>query len=145
MKINELYRSLILKHYKNPLNRGLLKNNLKNYFFSEEKNLSCGDEIVIQILFNERKIIDIRYEVEGCSILIASSSLMSVILKNVYIENAIQQINNFCNMLQKKSFKKSLICPQLKYFELIQHFPGRVVCASMPWTLLLKIINKNFF
>ncbi|MBP3059369.1 SUF system NifU family Fe-S cluster assembly protein [Texas Phoenix palm phytoplasma] len=143
MKINELYRSLILKHYKNPLNRGLLKNNLKNYFFSSEKNLSCGDEIIIQILVHNRKIVDIRYEVEGCSILVASSSLMSVILKNEYIETASQKINNFCNMLQKKSFKESLICSELKSFKIIQHFPGRIFCAIMPWTLLLKIINKN--
>jgi nitrogen fixation NifU-like protein len=143
MSKQELYRQLILKHYKKPSNMGLDRNKSSDYFLSQHKNVSCGDEITLQVFFSNNNILNIRYELQGCSILIASASLMSIHLKDNTLEESIQQINHFINMLQNKPFDKKVLKEEFHIFKNVTHFPGKFKCASMPWTLLLKIIQKQ--
>ncbi|WP_323847658.1 MAG: SUF system NifU family Fe-S cluster assembly protein [Phytoplasma sp.] len=141
--MNQLYRDLIVKHYRNPFNKGLIKNTKKNnYIIFKKKNISCSDEITLQVRFDNWNIVDIKYDVKGCAILIASSSLMSIFLKNYNLKVAITKINNFCNMLQNKKFNPDLLEKELQVLKVISQFPGRFVCASTPWQLLLQMIQK---
>ncbi|WEK82632.1 MAG: iron-sulfur cluster assembly scaffold protein [Candidatus Phytoplasma pruni] len=142
MSKQELYRQLILKHYKNPANIGLEKNNPHAYL-SQQKNFSCGDEITLQVTLEKNKIVNIRYELQGCSILVASASLMSIHLKNNTLEESIEQINNFLNLLENKPFDKKVLKEELHILENVIHFSGKFKCASMPWVLLLKMIQKR--
>ncbi|WP_341266345.1 Fe-S cluster assembly sulfur transfer protein SufU [Candidatus Phytoplasma fraxini] len=142
--MNQLYRDLIIQHYRNPLNRGLIQNSQKqNYVILQKRNISCSDKIILQVKFYNSNIVDIKYEVEGCAILIASSSLMSVYLKECNLKLAVVKINNFCNMLQNKKFNSEILDKELQILEVISKFPGRFICASMPWKLLLQIIDKK--
>ncbi|NWN45495.1 Fe-S cluster assembly sulfur transfer protein SufU [Candidatus Phytoplasma pruni] len=142
MSKQELYRQLILKHYKNPVNIGLEKNN-PHACLSQQKNVSCGDEITLQVTFEKNKIVNIRYELQGCSILVASASLMSIHLKNTTLEESIEQINHFLNLIENKPFDKTVLKKELHILENVTHFPGKFKCASMPWTLLLKMIQEQ--
>ncbi|XXP77134.1 MAG: Fe-S cluster assembly sulfur transfer protein SufU [Lettuce witches'-broom phytoplasma] len=142
MSKQELYRQLILKHYKNPANIELEKNNPHAYL-SQKKNVSCGDEITLQVTLEKNKIVNIRYELQGCSILVASASLMSIHLKNTTLEESIEQINHFLNLLENKPFDKKVLKKELHILENVTHFPGKFKCASMPWTLLLKMIQER--
>ncbi|MDV3167881.1 MAG: SUF system NifU family Fe-S cluster assembly protein [Candidatus Phytoplasma stylosanthis] len=143
--INELYRNLIIKHYHKSNNKGLIKkNNSNDYLIMEKKNISCSDRIILQVKLEKQIIVDIKYETEGCIILTASASLMSIYLKNQKIETALRKKNIFINMLKNNFFKNNLLEEELQIFLLVKKFPGKVICASMPWNLLEEIIlNKK--
>jgi nitrogen fixation NifU-like protein len=71
----DIYRELILDHYKNPRNFGHLDNPDAK---TEEGNVTCGDRIVMEITVNGKKeISDIRFSGEGCAISQASASLLT--------------------------------------------------------------------
>ncbi|KXT29121.1 nifU-like N terminal domain protein [Candidatus Phytoplasma oryzae] len=146
MKINELYRDVIIQNYNKPFNKGLLfKKKPKGYndfIISYSKNIFCNEFIKIQIFFEIDKILDIRYETEGCIILVSSSSLMSFFLKKTHLKLSLEKINNFLQMIQKKKFDSTLINKELYAFQNISSFPSKINCVSMPWLLSLKIINK---
>jgi len=76
----EIYKEHILDLYKNPHNKGNLKN--PTYEFSKN-NPICGDEIKIQIVTEKDKIKDIRFSGEGCAISQASASMLTDKIKNM--------------------------------------------------------------
>ena len=86
-KLEMLYRQVIMEHYKNPRNKGLL--NDPNYRTLHLKNPSCGDDITIQSKINNNNIIDIRQDGTGCSICCSSASVMTETLKGKTVDNAI--------------------------------------------------------
>jgi len=70
----DLYRQLILDHYKHPHHFGELKNpDIKKTFF----NSACGDKITITLRVKGRKIDRIQFTGEGCAISMASASLLA--------------------------------------------------------------------
>ncbi|WCA22487.1 iron-sulfur cluster assembly scaffold protein [Candidatus Phytoplasma oryzae] len=145
MKIKELYRKIIMDHYKNPFNKGLFlnKSKKKNYLISDAKNIFCNEFIKIQIFLDQSdNVSDIRYDTEGCIILVASASLMSFFLKNINLELCLCKINNFLKMIKKKKFDSQKIDKELYVFQNICLFPSKFQCVSMPWELVLKMIKE---
>ena len=79
MDLKDLYQEIILDHGKNPRNFGKCKN-----FTSDAKghNPLCGDKVHIYAkLDNNKKILDLSFEGEGCAISLASASILTDILK----------------------------------------------------------------
>ncbi|KAB8121748.1 MAG: SUF system NifU family Fe-S cluster assembly protein [Candidatus Phytoplasma cynodontis] len=143
MKIDELYRKIILDNYHNPFNKGLLFNEKeKKYLILEAKNIFCNEFIKIQIFFNQDNILDIRYETEGCVILTASASLMSFFLKKIDLDLCISKIDNFLKMVKNQKFDSEKIDKDLYSFKNISFFPSKIHCVAMPWKLTSKIIKK---
>jgi len=72
----EIYKENIIDHYNNPRNKGRLKT---ADLTIKETNASCGDSLIFQILLDRDKdtIKDVRFDGEGCSISIASASMMT--------------------------------------------------------------------
>ncbi|KND62704.1 iron-sulfur cluster assembly scaffold protein [Candidatus Phytoplasma phoenicium] len=141
--IQEIYRKLILKHYHQAFNRGLIENFHLPMCTAQEENKICGEKIILQIAIDQQKLIEIRYETQGCAILIASASLMSMHLKNLNLCTIIKKIINFLNMIDEKPFDKNYLEKDLLCLQEIKHFPGRILCVSLPWKLLLQMIQKN--
>jgi len=75
MKLEDLYREVIMEHYKNPLNKGLTDDT--RYSKVNLLNPSCGDDVTIQVLVEENTIKDVRHDGHGCSICCSSASVMS--------------------------------------------------------------------
>jgi nitrogen fixation NifU-like protein len=78
---------LILEHYKNPLNKGILK---KPDITHKEKNPSCGDEIAIFVKLKNKKIAEIRFDGYGCAISQAASSLITEFVKGKTLDEVLQ-------------------------------------------------------
>ncbi|EMR14650.1 MAG: iron-sulfur cluster assembly scaffold protein [Sweet potato little leaf phytoplasma] len=139
-----LYRELIITHSQKPCNYGLLPVNFFNHCLSEKKhNLLCGDEVILQIFFNSEVITTIRHETKGCSIICASSSLMSIYLSNKTFIQSLKVINNFVNMLKNKLFDINVLEKDLLLFQTISNFPNKFNCASIPWLLALNLIKNH--
>jgi nitrogen fixation NifU-like protein len=80
----DMYREVILDHYKNPRNFGHLKN---PDMVIEEDNVTCGDRIIMEIKVNKKNIIeDIRFSGEGCAISQASASMLTEEVKGKNIK-----------------------------------------------------------
>ena len=69
-----LKRSIILEHYQNPKNKGLIDDN--NYIKVNMNNESCIDEIDLMVKIEDNKITDIRFDGEACAICTSSTSIM---------------------------------------------------------------------
>lgn len=74
-RLMDIYRSLIIDLYKNPLNKHKIKD---ADFTASGANVTCGDRVRIYIKLNKNgKIADVSFEGEGCAISIASASLLT--------------------------------------------------------------------
>lgn len=81
---NQIYKQNVLEHYKNPRNSGKLSNPT---IVAKGVNRVCGDTIEVYALIENNILKDIKFEAFGCSICIASASMMSDHLKNKHIED----------------------------------------------------------
>ncbi|MCY4036331.1 MAG: iron-sulfur cluster assembly scaffold protein, partial [bacterium] len=73
--LEDLYREIILDHYRNPRNRGELE--APPALRAEGFNPLCGDEVIVYVSLNDGVIDDIKVGGQGCSISQASASMMS--------------------------------------------------------------------
>lgn len=137
---SNLKRSIILEHYQNPVNKGLIEN--EDYVKINMNNESCIDEVGLMIKFNNNKIEDIRFDGEACAICTSSTSIMIDTLKGKTINEAKEIINNFKDMLDEKEFNKDVLEQALVY-EDISKQPNRKKCALLSWWGIEKAINER--
>jgi nitrogen fixation NifU-like protein len=79
-EFDQLYREVILDHYKNPRGQGELP---EPDAYAEGQNPLCGDEVSISIVFggDDDTIEDIRFAGRGCAISQAATSMLTEIVK----------------------------------------------------------------
>ncbi len=118
----EIYKEHILDLYKNPHNKGNLNNS--THEFSKNNSL-CGDEIKIQLIIKNNKIIDARFSGQGCAISQASASLLTDKIKNLSINKI-------------KKFSKKDILNLLK----IPISYTRIKCALLPLEALKESLKN---
>lgn len=133
---NDIKRSIILDNYQNPINRIRHDNNIE-YEKINSRNISCIDNIDIYVKINDNKIEDITFEGEACVISISSTSIMTNLLKNKTIDEAIEIIENYNNMIEEKEYNKDLLEDAIVY-EDISKQPSRKKCATLTWNELYK-------
>lgn len=129
--LDNLYREVIMEHYKNPRNKGLKDN--ENYKLFHIKNPSCGDDITIQTYSEDGIIKDCRQEGHGCSISMASASVLTEIMIGKKVDEAINIANNYLNMVANKPFDENLDLEEAAVFSGVRQFPARIKCASIAW------------
>jgi nitrogen fixation protein NifU and related proteins len=71
---DDIYREIILDHYRNPRNKGKLP---QADVSTHDSNPLCGDEIDIHLKVEQGKIKDIKFEGRGCAISQASASMLT--------------------------------------------------------------------
>ncbi len=80
---SEIYREMILDHYKNPANAGIVQD---ADVATKDYNPNCGDVIEIQIKFSDGVLEDIKFQGTGCAISQASVDILIELVKNKDIE-----------------------------------------------------------
>lgn len=126
-----LYRQVIMDHYKNPRNKGIL--NDPTYRTVHIKNPTCGDDITIQSKIENGVVKDIRHDGTGCSICCSSASVMSETLIGKFIEDAKKITETYLNMLSNKEFDRNVELEDAIVYEGVNKFPARIKCASIAW------------
>ncbi len=137
---NNLKRSIILEHYQNPKNKGLINDN--TYLTSNTNNESCIDEINLMAKIDNDKIVDIRFDGEACAICTSSTSIMIDTLIDKTIDQANEIYSNFENMINEKEFNKDILEQAIVYEDIYKQ-PNRKKCALLPWWGIKKIIDKE--
>jgi SUF system NifU family Fe-S assembly protein len=139
--LDNLYREIIMEHYKNPRNKGLLADD--RYKTIRIKNPSCGDDITIQTLVEEGIVKDVRQIATGCSISVASASVLSEIMIGKPLKEALDLAENFLNMVSNKAFDESLDLEEAEVFNGVKQFPARIKCASIAWVAFKDTLKKE--
>lgn len=116
-----IYQEIILDHYKNPRNSGLLENPTDSI---SVQNPLCGDTLVMQIIEENGIITRIGYNAAGCAISVASASLLSEYL----LGKSKDELKNI-----DKQFMIDLIGIELS--------PNRMKCALLPWEAAHKLTD----
>ncbi|CCV63805.1 SUF system FeS cluster assembly protein [Alteracholeplasma palmae J233] len=141
MDIQNLYRQVIMDHYKNPQNKGLV--NDANYLTIHMNNPSCGDDMTVQLKIEDKVITDVRHQGTGCSICCSSGSVMSVTLKGKTVKEALEIIHEFFEMVQAKPYNENILEGDAIVYQGVSQFPARIKCATLSWKAVEQGLNKK--
>ena len=132
-------REMILDNFKNPNNKGLVDD--PNYIKEVSASSSCIDNFTIQVKVEDNIIKDIRFDGEACAIATSSLSISIEKLIGKTKEEAIDLIDNYINMIEKKEYDESKL-EELVIYEDISKQPSRVKCATLGILGIKKIIEN---
>ncbi len=138
---DELYRETILDHYHHPRNQGAIADPAVKI---EGVNPLCGDEVTLYVLFDDGKISDVKLQAKGCSINMASGSMMTEAVKGQQVTDATEVIDLIKGMLTGKG--EAVELPEeledLESLKGVKKYPVRIKCALLPWNALLEAIDS---
>lgn len=144
--LDELYRQVILDHYRNPRRRGRLNG---PHVHAEGLNPSCGDEFSIDIQIEDDVIADARIQGQGCSISQASGSMMTDAVVGKTIAEARDLTATFKLMMGIDEGEDPLdpeqpgaVLGDLEALQGVRKFPVRIKCANLPWTTLTNALDE---
>jgi nitrogen fixation protein NifU and related proteins len=144
--LEDLYREIILDHYRNPRNKGELA--VPPAHRSEGFNPLCGDEIVVYLDVTDGVVRDIRIGGQGCSISQSSASMMSSAVKGKTLAEVRALVHKFKAMMSvEEEIDESPEAQLVKLGDLealqgVQKFPVRIKCATLAWNTLLQGLNE---
>lgn len=142
MNLDSVYTELIMEHNKNSRN----KHSLEDPDLSEHgHNPSCGDDITLELKFDNDIIRDAAFTGSGCAISQASTSIMIDLIKGKKIEEAMALVETFMAMIKKdiddqQQLRKLKDARALKN---ISNMPARVKCAVLSWHTLKEALNER--
>ena len=157
MELNELYNEVLIEHYQKPFNKKVLKDYNFDY---EGVNPSCGDQIHLYLKLNKTNdkitIQEISFQGSGCSISIASTSIMCYIISTLKEFN-LMKIKDFANKVieyikgqipyedifknEFKDYKNEF--QDLLALNYINKIPVRLKCALLSWITLKELIENE--
>lgn len=134
-----LKREIILEHYQNPKNRGLIDD--EGYIKINMNNESCIDEVNLMVKIEDGKITDIRFDGEACAMCISSSSIMVETLTGKSIEEVKEILQNFLNMIDEKDYNGEILEEAIVYDDTYKQ-PNRKKCVLLSWWGIEKILKN---
>lgn len=134
-----LKREIILTHYQNPKNKGLIDDD--TYIKVNTNNESCIDEIDLMVKVENGKIIDAKFDGEACAICTSSTSIMIDTIIGKSVNEAEEILMNFSNMIDEKAYNDSILEEAIVYEDVYKQ-PSRKKCALLPWWGLEKVVSE---
>ncbi len=149
--LEDLYREIILDHYRNPRNRGELP--VPPAHCETGFNPLCGDEITVYLQVEGDTVTDLRLAGQGCSISQSSASMMSTAVKGKSIEEARAVIRTFKSMMSVHEARldgedgggppePELSLGDLEALQGVVKFPVRIKCATLSWNTLAQALDS---
>lgn len=140
--LDQLYRQVIMDHYKNPRNRGQLDSS--ESVTIDMNNPTCGDRIQLQLQVENGQIKNARFTGEGCSISMSSASMMTEAIKGKTLEEALKMSQLFSEMMLGKDIDSDeLDLGDIEALQGVAKFPARIKCATLAWKAMEKGINQE--
>lgn len=139
---DDLYREIILEHFKSPRNHGRLTH---PSFIAEGANPFCGDELEVAVSLEGETIQEIKSQGKGCSISQASASMMTQAVKGKSLSEAEHLIKSFKGMMLENAPVETLPADleDVEALEGVKKYPVRIKCAVLSWNTLLEGIHAH--
>jgi nitrogen fixation NifU-like protein len=132
-EFDELYREIILDHYRHPRHSDPLA---QADVVAEGYNPLCGDEVELQIAFEDGTVGDVSCSGRGCSISRASGSLLTDAVIGKRVDEVHRLIELFTAMVKDPEAEPPAELGDLEALQGVAKFPVRVKCATLPWHTL---------
>ncbi|MCU1429870.1 MAG: system FeS assembly protein NifU family [Actinomycetia bacterium] len=155
--LEDLYREIILDHYRSPRNRGELP--VPPAHKVEGFNPLCGDEVVLYLDVDPDTdtVRDVKIAGQGCSISQASTSMMSAAVKGKSVAEARQLIRAFKALMSIHEHKlegegdgadlqaelEGVRLGDLEALQGVVKFPVRIKCATLAWNTLQQGLDET--
>ena len=143
MSVDDLYREIILDHYRSPRNK---RRGVEGAIAVKHDNPLCGDELHLSVDIQNGELADVAFDGKGCSISQASASMMTDCLKG----RTLEQVGQVADAFQKLVTEEHATLPEgddlvekLEAFAGVREFPSRVKCASLAWHALRAAIEQH--
>ncbi|MBD2848246.1 SUF system NifU family Fe-S cluster assembly protein [Paenibacillus sp. IB182496] len=134
MQLDDLYRRVIMDHYKNPRNRGTLDQESVTINLN---NPTCGDRISLQLQLEAGKVAKAKFTGEGCSISLSSASMMTEAVKGKPLDQALEMADRFSELMKGQPVEFDEY-EDLEALSGVNKFPARIKCATLAWNALRK-------
>ena len=152
--LEDLYREIILDHYRNPRNRGELP--VPPAHRAEGFNPLCGDEVQVYLDVEDGTVADVRVTGQGCSISQSSASMMSQAVKGKSVDDARQLVRAFKAMMSIHEHDldgddddvdgdgslDEVKLGDLEALRGVVKFPVRIKCATLAWNTLTQGLDE---
>jgi len=136
MNLDSLYQEVILDHAKSPHNFGSLD---PHDAHSHRLNPTCGDVIDVYVKVDEGQRIAVTFEGRGCAISQASASMMTDIVQDMTLTEALAALRDFQHKMMDRDTEFAFDDENMEELEALQgvrQFPTRVRCATLAWHAL---------
>lgn len=140
MSLEELYKEVILDHYRSPRNKGRLD---PHDVALERNNPLCGDEIELYVKFNGGTVEGVAFEGKGCSISQASASMMTEKVKGLPVKDAIGLTESIKRMMAGEEEGDTNTLGDLISLKGVVKYPVRIKCALLGWNTLLEALEES--
>ena len=145
--LEDLYREIILDHYRTPRNRGELP--APPAVVAQGHNPLCGDEITVYLQVDGDTVTDVKVGGQGCSISQSSASMMSQAIKGRSVDEVKALVRRFKGMMSidDPTDDGDVNVPQpdlgdLEALRGVVKFPVRIKCATLAWNTLLDALDR---
>ena len=133
MVLDDLYKEVILDHYKNPRNKRPLDAPSVSL---HKNNPLCGDEVAIHARLGDGKVTEVAFEGQGCSISQASASMLTEAVRGRTMEDADALAREFRAMMEGKAEPDEEAFGDLIALRGVVKYPVRIKCAVLSWDVL---------
>lgn len=133
---DDLYREVLMEHWRQPRYRGRLAD---PDLVAEGANPLCGDEITLTARIEDGRIVEIRFEGHGCTISQASASMLTEAVRGLPLAEARELAEHFKRWMtgrEQNGLPEQL--EELEALEGVKRLPQRVKCAVLAWEALLQ-------
>lgn len=148
MSLEDLYREVILDHYRSPRNKGHLDS---PDAVAQGVNPLCGDEITIELNFDGDVVSAVAVSGQGCSISQSSASMMTDAIKGrsrTEIEALTQKFRDMMSLDGESDIgldpeRPGAVLGDLEALQGVRKFPVRIKCASLGWNVLIDALTPG--
>jgi len=143
VSLDQLYREVILDHYRSPRHSGSLEHPDAH---ADGHNPLCGDEISLDLTFDGDRVSDIRISGRGCSISQASASMMANAVSGMTLDEVRDLERRFKEMMSIEEGGEEIdvkVMGDLAALQGVRRFPVRIKCADLPWTTLDEALSQR--
>ena len=149
--LEDLYREIILDHYRTPRNRGELPT--PPAAVAQGHNPLCGDEITVYLQVDGDVVDDVKVGGQGCSISQSSASMMSQAIKGKTVDEVRGLVRRFKGMMSIETDGDGdgdadggggdqVPLGDLEALQGVVKFPVRIKCATLAWNTLLEALDQ---
>ena len=145
-QLEELYREVILDHYRNPRRRGTLGDGAVH---ADGNNPSCGDELSLDIIVEDGVVTDAAMQGQGCSISQASGSMMMDAIVGMSVDDIRDLTHRFKIMMTIEEGEDPIdaerpgsVLGDLEALQGVVKFPVRIKCAVLGWNTLADALDR---
>ncbi len=135
IELDELYREIILDHYRSPRGKKPVEEaNVK----SAGSNPSCGDEVEVEARIENNVLKDVHIDCKGCAISTASGSMLAETVKGKSFDEVMAIADKVKKLLKGEIDESEEDLGDLGSLKGVRQFPVRVKCALLAWVTLIE-------